>query len=382
MTWRARWDMAVKNKMRIGILTFHRAQNYGALLQCYALQETLKSLGHDVRVIDYNPRYFREDYAAANFRGFASLSAYRRARRIIGIILLFVPRMIRRAAFLKGMKSCLELDGRPFSDIGETDLSVYDAIFFGSDQIWNPKITRGFDSVFWGDFNFQGRKIACAASAGDDFSVLESEVESVKNLLSNFSSVSVRESRLGEFLIDRCDVLSKTVLDPTLLLDSGRWGEFAGDGRTGKKYLLLYVVSPSPEARKIARKIARGLRLRVREIFSHVSLNPMSWLNALCPPSDFVRLFRDAEFVVTTSFHGTSFAVNFHREFYAVNNGKPNFRVEALLSEFGLMDRYIQSESEANLRNKVEYAGVQRRLETERKKSFSFIANSIGFSEV
>lgn len=367
--------------MKIGILTLHHAINYGAFLQCYALQEVLKSLGHDVGVIDYSPRYFKKDYTVANFDGFKSLSLYRKFRRVLGIILLFIPRIIRRMVFLKSIKSYLRIYGNSFSDIEETDISFYDVIVFGSDQIWNPKITRGFDSVFWGDFNFQGKKIAYAASTGDDFSILENDIESFKNSLLNFSSISVRERRLEKFLIDKCNAPSETVLDPTLLLDDGKWSEFAGDGKKSEKYLLLYIVIPSLEAKKIARKIAKELHLKVKEIFPSASINPMSWANASCSPSDFVRLFRDSQFVVTTSFHGTSFAINFHKKFYAVNTGKPNERILSLLQLIGLEDRYVYSVDDVDDKY-IDFLLVSEKLQNEKTKSFSFIVNSMSLSEV
>lgn len=367
--------------MKIGILTLHHAINYGAFLQCYALQEVLKSLGHNVSVIDYSPRFFKKDYAVANFDGFKSLSLYRKLRRVLGIILLFIPRIIRRVVFLKSIKSYLRIYGNSFSDIEETDISFYDVIVFGSDQIWNSKITRGFDSVFWGDFNFQGKKITYAASAGDDFSILENDIESFKNSLLNFSSISVRERRLEKFLIDKYNVPSETVLDPTLLLDDGKWSEFAGERRKNEKYLLLYIVIPSPEAKRIARKIAKELNLKIKEIFPSASPNPMSWANASCSPSNFVRLFRDSQFVVTTSFHGTSFAINFHKEFYAVNTGMPNERILSLLRLTGLEDRYINSADNVNVKY-IDFLLVNKKLQNEKIKSYSFIANSMGLSEV
>lgn len=366
--------MTMKNSLKIGIFTFHHAHNYGAFLQCYALQETLKSLGHDVNIIDYSPKYFKEDYAVANFGDFKSLPIYRKVRRIIGVLVLFIPRIIRRNAFLKTVALHLELDDKSFSNVEDVRFYNYDAIIFGSDQIWNPKITRGFDRVFWGDFNFQGKKIAYAASAGDNLVVLEKDAEYIKQRLLTFCAVSAREKVFCIFL-GKLGIKAETVLDPTLLLNADKWNSFGGKRKTREEYVLLYIMKPSTDAKKIARKIAKELNLKVKKIFSSVSLNPASWINASCLPVDFVRLFRDARFVVTTSFHGTSFAINFCKEFYAVNTGEQNLRVESLLSDLGLMGRYIQSEEEINLENKVGYK--QDRLEVARRKSIAFLNSAL-----
>ena len=132
--------------MRIGILTFHYACNYGAMLQTYATQEFLRSMGHDVCVVDYRNKSVEEGYAAWNFK-IDLLKTLPRA----------FSRAMRNSRFRHFMKECLVLSKDPFDS--------FDVLLFGSDQIWNEIITGGFDKIYWGDFTTKARKVAWAASA-------------------------------------------------------------------------------------------------------------------------------------------------------------------------------------------------------------------------
>lgn len=353
---RSTQSITPSKRLRIGILTFHRAHNCGAFLQCYALQEYLKASGRDAEVIDYEPEYFKDGYGVLPRVNFSGLSFPRRVRRRIGMAVLFVPRVIRRILFGREIREYLNLSPARFSRAEDFDSARYDIIFIGSDQVWNPVLTRGNDALFWGRFDFAGKKVAYAASAGDDFSVLKGREEYIRDALADFSLISVREKELGACLRRNFGIASQSVLDPTLLLDAGGWNEFAGGKRAGGKYVLLYVVKPAAAAPKIAEKIAGILGIRVRVIMAGVGKNPRSWKDACVPPRKFVSLFRDAQFIVTTSFHGTSFAVNFRKEFYAVNTGKPDVRVETLLRECSLMRRYIKTESEIDLSAPTDYS--------------------------
>lgn len=362
-------------KLKIGILTFHRAHNYGAFLQCYALQEYLKTLGHNVSVIDYDPEYFRKDYASFRLgRDFKQISLLRKIKRLVAAYILFVPRLLRYIAFEKSINKFLDLHGKRFLYADEIDFSGYDVVFFGSDQVWNPRITHGIDKCFWGDFDFHGKKIAYAASAGDDFSVLKNQIDMVKKCLSSFYSISVREKNFEEYLAN-IKISSKMVLDPTLLLTDSQWKIFSECKKTRRKYLVLYIMKPSVEASKIAEKIAKELNLNIKTVYAGMGVNPKSWLNAFFSPKEFVSLFYNAQFVVTTSFHGTAFSVNFRKQFYAVNNGEPNFRVESLLELLDLKNRYISTASEMRLSQKIEYSCDS--LEKAREGSINFIKESV-----
>lgn len=159
--------------MKIGILTFHAAHNYGAVLQVQGLQEFLKMSGHEVEIIDYRPRYLTSVYAAFSFPT-KLIRHPLRALHLLSRIVQLPTRIKRRRGFEKFISQKLNLSREHFGEAGRVPAEKYDAIIFGSDQIWNPDITHGGDSVFLGNFPAPAKtlKIAYAASAGGASSTL------------------------------------------------------------------------------------------------------------------------------------------------------------------------------------------------------------------
>ena len=211
---------------KIGILTFHCAHNYGAVLQCYALQETLKKMGHDVEVIDYRPQYLLSPYAVFNINRIKSNNPLKIIKRSIRETILLGVRLKRYYTFYQFIKNKLSLSSRITKyNIPES----YDVYIMGSDQIWNPKITEGFDPVYFGNFNFQkGSKKYISYAASMEANELNNQAKNTyKKFLKNFDSISVRENQLAELLQPLSEKNIETVLDPTLLADNQIWDNIA-----------------------------------------------------------------------------------------------------------------------------------------------------------
>ena len=149
--------------MKIGILTFHCAHNYGAVLQCYATQEFLRGKGYDVEVINYRPYYLLHPYQLFNYRRVLCKNPIRLIKKFIQELLLFPVRYKRWRAFEGFINEQLQL-GSVVTNKLPIDCDVY---LIGSDQVWNPKITNGFDDVYFAQFPFakaKKRYVAYAAS--------------------------------------------------------------------------------------------------------------------------------------------------------------------------------------------------------------------------
>ena len=150
--------------MKIGILTFHCAHNYGAVLQCYAMQEFLRSKGHDVEVINYRPNYLLKPYKIFNVKRFSSKKPIRILKGLILEFLLFPVRLKRFYGFENFINNKLILSKTVTK---ESIPSNYDIYIVGSDQIWNPKITKGFDEIYFCRFPFEkGKKVDEEGIAG------------------------------------------------------------------------------------------------------------------------------------------------------------------------------------------------------------------------
>lgn len=331
--------------MKIGILTFHCAHNYGAVLQAYGLQEYLKSCGHEVEMIDYRPKYLICGYRAFSLPSLCGISLLKKFKRIAywGLTFLWrIPvRVRRRKGFEKFIREKLNLSRDRFTEGGRVPVEKCDAIVFGSDQIWSPNHTNGGDAVFLGDFPAPAGtlKIAYAASAGAASATL-GENPVFANALKNFNAISVRESNLAESLQPKTDLKIETVLDPTLLVDKSVWEKLAEPPKTQKKYVLVYQVVYNPEADRIAKELAGQIGAEVISVWSGYTLRGNMLKTET--PEQFVGWFKNAACVVSTSFHGTAFGLIFQKPLYYVGNGNATEnRPKQILNALGLSDRYI-----------------------------------------
>lgn len=355
--------------MKIGILTFHSAYNYGAFLQTYAMQEYLQSLGHDVCIINYAPIYFEQGYSVFPLWDFKKLNIQKKLFRLVGNIILFLPRLRRKNVFKEAINKQLKISGRKLKNTSDIEnvISNYDALIFGSDQIWNPKITRGFDDVFWGNFDFDGKKIAYAASVGDDFLPLENQ--EIQHLLDSFLAISVRERELSNFLDTRFNIKTDMVVDPTLLLSKNDWTSHLSK-KIKTRFVFLYIVIPSENALRVAKRIADELKIKLITVYAGISHKPITWKNASCSPLDLVNYINSCAFFVTTSFHGTAFAINLQKQFYVVKTTHENKRVNNLLEITNLTNRLIIDESSIDLKNNIDWNVVAFNEEIIKSKSF------------
>lgn len=363
--------------MKIGILTFHCAHNYGAVLQCYALQETLKQIGHDVEVIDYRPQYLLTSYSIFNKYRILSKNPILMIRFFIREMLLLPVRIKRYHAFNEFIETKLNLSHR----IMKRDIpSSYDIYIMGSDQIWNPKITQGFDSVYFGYFDFhKGEKkyISYAASMEANLFDTKSTQFYVK-ALNNFDALSVRETRLAELLQPLTTKKIEIVLDPTLLANRNIWNRIALEPSIKRKYVLMYQVRCNENTLRIANNIANQIGAVVIEIMSyptrHFSKKQLPWSS----PEEFLGLIKNAACVVTTSFHGTAFSIIFNRPFYCIQlDDGWDTRSLSLLKTIGLCDRMIKK-SETPKFTEIDYNGeINKCLFQLRENSLHYLMNNV-----
>lgn len=353
--------------MKIGILTFHCAHNYGAVLQAYALQEQLKAFGHEVEMIDYRPSYLTYGYGAFPLPRLKGLSPLRKILRTgrWGLRLpwrvLDVPvRVRRRAGFEKFISEKMNLSRERFAEGGRVPAENYDAIVFGSDQIWSPNHTNGGDSVFLGDFPAPAGtlKIAYAASAGAASATL-GENPVFADALKNFDAVSVREENLAASLRPKTRLEIETVVDPTLLVDKSVWEKTAEPPPVDGKYVLVYQVAHNPAADAYARELAAQLGAKVVSVWAGYSLR--RGMLRTETPEQFVGWFKNAACVVSTSFHGTAFSLIFGRPLYYVGNGNAGEnRPKQILGALGLEDRYVLAGTPCPKFSEIDYDDVNK----------------------
>lgn len=343
---------------KIGILTFHRAHNYGAVLQAYALQEYVASLGYDVSIVDYKPDWVINGYKWFRLRNFKKKNPL----KIIKEFSLLTERKKRYNNFEDYINNKLALS----SDL---DTSQYDLIIVGSDQVWNTDITHGYDPYYWGDK--QGRFITYAASVGkNSFSGEDKRI--IIEKLKNFQQLALREKTTTDIFQSFTPAKIHTVLDPTLLVDSSFWTNQVTKNDTRSKYLLFYQIENIPGMIEFARKTASDLNLELKVLSASMSLyNSRECMNAA--PQEYLDLFYNADFVLCTSFHGTAFSVIFNKPFYTIRKGTAkDERFLSLLRGLSLENRAIPFGDKVSF-DDIEWAEVTDKLKNMRVESRIYI---------
>lgn len=329
--------------MKVGILTFHRAKNYGAVLQCYALQQYIRDLGVEVEVIDYYPAYFKEQDKVW------SLKSLKR-KNIKGFVyeifqfFLTLPIVLRRRKRFNDFVKRMTLSVRQFSESNFSTIG-YDVIIVGSDQVWNPTISKGEDKIFAGSFPHSGcMLVAYAASTMAVHDTKEYEAY-FRRIINNFDQVSVREERLNDYLNGLIAGSSICVADPVLLLEKRVWEEMAIPPNE-HDYLLVYTVPEDQRIDLLANMIANDRQLRVVKIVARVKPFRKGYCLQGISPQQFVGYFAYASYVVTTSFHGTAFSLKMERQFSTLMlGGELDERARSLLNRVGLSDRAIEADA-------------------------------------
>ena len=354
--------------MKIGIFTFHCAHNYGAILQAFALQEYIRDLGHDVYIIDYRPKYLTDLYKVFNF------SKCTNVRNFIREFLTMPIRIKRAVNFRRFVHRRLRLYELDLSD----EYNDFDAFIYGSDQIWNPTITNGFDDVYFGKVpaTTGKRLIAYAASVGSINQLRDADKVYLKNALSRFSVLSVRESDLQLFL-KGLGIDSQCVCDPVLLAGREVFDRICGNSPTSLKgYLLLFQLEIINEAiRKDAKSMAVSRGLNIVEVISRRETFSRSILQTLSPES-FLSCLRSASYILTTSFHGTVFSLLYSKQFNTIKTSDAvDARAKEILSYLGLENRLIMSGNYDD--GSISYDDVDKRLFEYVNNSRCFIRNKI-----
>jgi len=374
--------------MKVGIITFHRAHNYGAVLQAYALKKYLASVGCDAEIIDYWPTYRKGMYDLLDTRILSNSKSFADYLRFCKSCCMTVLNFRSKKKRIDLFDEFISSELNPVflkDDLCGSDL-IYDAIVYGSDQIWRfnafPNYI-GFDPVYWGDWPvlISGKKIAYSASMGNIDYACQSQ-DFMRNKYQNFTSVSVRENYLADFFRDELGVDVNCTLDPAFLISKSYYNSILSeDIERPKKYVLLYNLNSSKQAYQLATSISikYGLELVV-VTGSANTVKRYKYFYRDIGPRQFLCLFKNAEFVVSTSFHGVVFSLIYQKQFLATGMGMNASRVTDLLSALGLSTRYDEQFS-TEIKSDIDYSIVGKELSFLKKASSDYLINALGICD-
>lgn len=367
--------------MKTGILTFHHAHNYGAVLQAYALKKKLTRMGHEAHIVNYrNPsieqkyqRQLNADIRAGDFLHPGMLKykfQFMRDRKAMQGA--WNAQWDRFEAFISRY---LE-EGPPLHGAEEIAKEPYDALIAGSDQIWTSRITGGLDRAYLLDFEFSGRKISYAASIAKG-EIPAREKKAFRNCLPKFDFLSVREQSLAESIRQNYGLPVTDVLDPTLLLEAEDYLPLLSEScAVCGDDLFAYYVTEDIEMDRCVSLLSEKKKLRRTGLHYYMKKGLDTETEfADYGPNEFLSAIRNAGTVVTNSFHGTVFSILFQKDFYSIC--KDNARILNLLKALGLEDRAARDADGIDLSRTARYGDASQRLKAYRAKSEAFLERAL-----
>lgn len=353
---------------KFGIVTFHHALSYGAVLQTYALQNFLFNIGIDNEVVNYRCKFIEDRAKVFKYIKGKSLKNYCYSLKYGKEIT-----KERKNSDYFG-KKFLKMT-KPFSKETLAQCSDdFDGFITGSDQVWSP-VCAGFDSAYFLDFAKKGQKFSYAASFGTKKLPNEKQ-NAYKKRLSDFSAISVREES-GKQLVENIGNCQKIIhIDPTLLLTDKQWDEIASNVEINEPYIFLFTVLKPKNLVNYALELARKTGIKVIYLNKAHKINdPMlKYMNAVTADK-FVSLIKNATYVCTNSFHGNAFSLIYHKNFVVETDtltGENN-RSKELMLKLGLKNRILAKGFSPEINADTDWLAVEKILDRERLKSQEYL---------
>ena len=363
--------------MKVAVITRHAITNYGSLLQAIATEKIIEKIGHKCEIINY----IREDetYSKHEFTLLKRKPNWYNnvLKRYIYLSLRQPESILSGRKFEKYQKKYLKLT-KKFMTIEQlkNDKPVADVYMTGSDQVWGPVENGTYDSAYCLSFTSdEDKRIAYAASFGHT-EMTETLKNYYRKWLKRYKYIAVRENSAVKLLND-INIEVKQVLDPTLLLTKDEWKKNINiKSKMDKKYILVYQIHNDPKLSSYAKKIAKEKKLpliRISTAFHQITRGG----NFIWTPSleVFLSYIKNAECLITDSFHGTAFAINFNINFIEIlPNNNTGTRNVSILNLTGLSDRILKNEDDITLIDKkIDYYIVNKILNEKRKESISIL---------
>lgn len=352
--------------MKIGIITFSRAHNYGALLQAYAMQTFLKENGHDAFMVDYRNPALEEQYKLFSYKFYLGVGIKAPAH-FINRVLTFFLRIKRRKNYFKFIDSHLIMSND----------SKCEALIFGSDQIWNPSVTGGFDENYWGNIYPETKALRIAYAPSLEAGALDVYSDKVCNSLKRFDAISVREADMVDVLKKYTDKEINLVCDPTFLIKKESYDKLLKPINVKGEFVAIYQVNRNSLTYQVAQHLAERDGLHIVELGQNTSfLHPGRYQNT-AGPSEFLWIIKNAKYVVTSSFHGTALSIIMQKQFFVTTMGKGEKRMKNLLGIAGLNNRLITNVISSDTLTPIDYSKSLGSLDEYIRSSQEFILKSL-----
>lgn len=373
--------------MKIAIISLPLSYNYGGYLQCYSLMETLRQLGNEVYYLQ------RENGKQSSLKkildSFKKMCEYIGLGEVIYIFeqqtnsgLFYKTKHFREFTrkYIKTISPILRSTKEIQNYCKKHDIQIY---ITGSDQIWRGSYSRSINDAFLGFAPKDSIKIAYAPSFGsDNWEFTEEQTNFIENQLNTFKAISVREKDGIKLLEEnvKLNITPNVVLDPTLLLSKEHYLNIAQQipKRNG---VLTYILNNNEEKAQIIKEFCQKRKLQ-----SYSVINPKTNSNIIkgsqgYPIEDWIAGFRDANFVMTDSFHAIVFSIIFNKPFWVFENeARGNSRLKNILQLFECNDRFISTQENLNIvdwERPIDWNRINHIKDLLTKKSLDFLKDAL-----
>lgn len=348
--------------MKIGLLTYHHSTNIGAMMQTYATCRALIELGHEVVIVDIRQP---ERHRQGIIMELSKIVFGKHQKDLDSFEKHFYPPLTRRYLSVEELR---------------IDPPKVDCLVVGSDQTWNPEISKEMAMAYFLDFGGENlKRFSYASSFGMDYWKQNSDLTNdVFKALQQFENISVRERTAVKICRDTFMIDADLVADPTLLFNC--YPEITGDVKP-KSELLCYKLQRNEDFYRNIDAFKHIMDLPARLLNNFI---PVRGLRYTYPPSvrDWIRRIGGAEFVLTDSFHGVAFSLLYQRQFVVIrcHDGRDS-RFEDLLHELDLDNRVFDSMSDLvscdDYKEKIDYDKVAPKLSKIRNSSWDYLRKAL-----
>ncbi|MBQ8541052.1 MAG: polysaccharide pyruvyl transferase family protein [Clostridia bacterium] len=358
--------------MKISIVTLHRVRNYGSSLQTLATQNFIENNGAEAEIIDYYPERYTSLGLLKRLKNKSETLKNNKILLLAAQAIISISYIRKKLVFDSFLKKYVKLSPKTYRSEDElaADVPDSDAYCTGSDQVWNSHWNEGVDRPLYLSFVPDDKyKFSYAASIGNE-KLSNEEAEQVAPLLSSYKHITVREN-VGVGVIEALGLNAKQVLDPTLLFTGDDWQKYTSDKYRNKKYIVTYNLHHDKRIDEFATALGKKYGCSVYNISYNIHdiirKGTLKW----CPKiEEYLGLIRDAECVVTDSFHATVFSILFHTKFFVIYPEEASSRLRSILSLTGLESSgYEDIPDVADYERVINFTKADEILNTERKKA-------------
>lgn len=367
--------------MKIDIITLHRVRNYGSSLQTLATQQIFEELGCQAEIIDYYP----ERYTSF---GLLKRLKYKSDKLAKNPILLFGARVIISFSYIKKkivfdsfLKKYIKITPKTYRTEKELleDIPVADAYCTGSDQVWNSYWNEGVDRPLYLSFVPENKfRFSYAASIGNS-ELSQNEIKEIKPMLALYKHITVRENTGINIMRSVGFEGIQQMIDPTLLFKGKQWQKYTSDKFKNKKYVVTYNLHHDKKIDDYAMKVAEANGLKVYNITYNIHDIVRKGTIKWCPKiEEYLGLIRDAQYVITDSFHATVFSILFNKKFMVIYPEQASSRIRSILELLNLQDRGCDDMPDVQqVMNEIDFSNIDNILDIERERAISYLKEVI-----